>query len=418
MSDVYLSSSAPPTGSPVAPLADSSEYFAWAYAIAAGIGILAVFLSPALWPIPSATIVFYYVLGHRRAKDGGTIFEFADSVYYLGFTLSVGSLLASLDPFALRGKPDPETIFHYFGLGLLTTLIGIVLRTVVQQFYRLPSETVEAANRRVREETNQLVSELASLRSRVMEHAATAVMTYQDQLLPQLGELATSAALVAGRFSSAANVALLIETNSNKVASAVDRLGISYDGATRTFDAEHLRFIEAHKSFASDLALASSAIEQASHAAAVGLNDVRASANSGASSLGALVQAIRPTSETAEGLRHALAAVTVGVSEASGALHDGIARLKKQARSVQGAAGSIQRSSDAIEQVDLGGHLSTLALQVEKLASSVGDQQQLTVKETGVLAESVASALSACQSLHKAVQEIADILTVRLEGSA
>src|SRR5438105_15330873 len=92
-----------------------------AYLLAVFAGLVSVFVSRDLWLIPLLAMTVYLAAGYAPALRSGFIFEFADSFYYLGFTLSVGSLLASLDPFHTKGVPDPTKVFHYFGLGLFTT---------------------------------------------------------------------------------------------------------------------------------------------------------------------------------------------------------------------------------------------------------------------------------------------------------
>src|SRR5262249_4817920 len=76
-----------------------------AYGVAVLTGIVPVFVSPQLWFVPVLAMAGYFLYGYGVSREGGFVFEFADSLYYLGFTLSVGSLLASLEPFHAASRP-------------------------------------------------------------------------------------------------------------------------------------------------------------------------------------------------------------------------------------------------------------------------------------------------------------------------
>src|SRR5438552_8918566 len=98
------------------------------YGMATVVGALAVFSSPkGLWFVPIVIMLVYLGFGLQLARRSGMVLEFSDSFYYLGFTFTIASLLASLDPFHFdpAKNPEPAVILHYFGLGLFTTLIGL-----------------------------------------------------------------------------------------------------------------------------------------------------------------------------------------------------------------------------------------------------------------------------------------------------
>jgi hypothetical protein len=119
------------------------------YAICTVLGAGPVFLSTRLVLFPLLVMAFYLAFGLRAAQKQGFALEFADSFYYLGFTLTIASLLASLNPLHPDAKPDPQNVLHFFGLGMFTTLFGVTGRTVLQMFYRAPDESIEVTNRRI-----------------------------------------------------------------------------------------------------------------------------------------------------------------------------------------------------------------------------------------------------------------------------
>jgi hypothetical protein len=73
--------------------APGAHYFGWLYLVAWALGTFPLFADPdhRLWFVPWIVMLGYGLLGHAKAEQTGTMFEFADSFYYLGFTLSVGA---------------------------------------------------------------------------------------------------------------------------------------------------------------------------------------------------------------------------------------------------------------------------------------------------------------------------------------
>lgn len=168
-----------------------AHFFGWLYLAAWAVGTFPLFADPGhrLWFVPWIVMLIYGVVGHGKAEQTGTMFEFADSVYYLGFTLSVGALLASLDPFNPNATPDAERLFRLFGLALITTLFGVVGRTALQTFYRLPSETIEEVNQRLTAEARRYVDRLSELTASMDRILTTQVQTTEAKLLPQFATM-------------------------------------------------------------------------------------------------------------------------------------------------------------------------------------------------------------------------------------
>lgn len=161
----------------------ANESLLGAYLSCAIIGGVAVAYSPDLWIFPVVTMVFYFVYGHGRAAREGYVLEFADSVYYLGFTLTLMALFGSLEPFqwGQRDPLDPDSVMHHFGLGLITTLLGVLGRTGLNMFYRTPTESLESIKRQITEEAGDYLETLQLLNGRA-----------RDVLSGTLGELETT----------------------------------------------------------------------------------------------------------------------------------------------------------------------------------------------------------------------------------
>jgi hypothetical protein len=167
---------------------NTAEGRAYAYFLAALGGLVPVFLwqEPPLaflllWP--SSVMLIYAFFGLDDAKGAHLTFEFADSFYYLGFTLSVGSLLAALHPFSsVRELPEGMQMLRYFGAGMMSTLVGVIGRTVMQLFFRSSGETVESTNARIDEAASQYLENLGALNQRALNLLANGQSTVEQQL--------------------------------------------------------------------------------------------------------------------------------------------------------------------------------------------------------------------------------------------
>ena len=90
-------------------------------------------------------------LGFLIYKKSTTIYinvNDPDYFYYLGFIFTIGSLIAGFLPIAFGGitqRFQYETILSAFGLGMLTTLIGLIGRMVLIQLFEKTDADTESA---------------------------------------------------------------------------------------------------------------------------------------------------------------------------------------------------------------------------------------------------------------------------------
>ncbi len=169
-----------PQETPGASKKASKANLAVPYALATVFGSVAVFVSPDLWWVPIAGMFLYLGFGLNEARRDEFTLEFSDSFYYLGFTLTIASLLASLRPFS--GGTSTSEVLRYFGLGLFTTLVGVIGRTVMQMFYRTPGETIEATNQRIEVLTRDYLSNLEHVNDRTKTILGSTLTTLETDL--------------------------------------------------------------------------------------------------------------------------------------------------------------------------------------------------------------------------------------------
>jgi hypothetical protein len=105
---------------------------------------------PLIGPVV-ATVLYCLIASHQIATKRRHDYEqTADSCYYLGFLITLFSLIASL--LALGGgglAPGNSIVLERFGAALGTTVIGMLFRVMLVQFRKSPEEKSTEANARI-----------------------------------------------------------------------------------------------------------------------------------------------------------------------------------------------------------------------------------------------------------------------------
>jgi hypothetical protein len=92
---------------------------------------------------PLLVMAVYIAIGWRLARTAESVSQFADSVYYLGFLLTLTSLVVALG--GLEGDKDVSSIITLFGVKLVTTLVGLGVRVYLTNFRPSVEDSVEVA---------------------------------------------------------------------------------------------------------------------------------------------------------------------------------------------------------------------------------------------------------------------------------
>ena len=351
--------------------AEGAHYFGWLYLAAWAIGTFPLFADPnhRLWFIPWLVMIGYGLLGHAKAEQTGTMFEFADSVYYLGFTLSVGALLASLDPFNPNAKPDAERLFRLFGLALITTLFGVVGRTALQTFYRLPTETIEEVNQRLTAEARRYVDRLSELTTSMDRILTTQVQTTEAKLIPHFASLETALRATVSDLTVIAGAAQALKATVTDATSALDTMTAQYRARS---------------------------------------SDITTSHDSIVSSANQLSSALSGASDS----------TVASVSQFS----DAVDILDQQTKSVSSALNKIttdleraQSAHSNLMERDFTSALDTFAQQLDALSNATANQRKLTEGEVDMLQQQVTSTLAAARDVAAALEEITTVVLTRIQ---
>jgi hypothetical protein len=101
-----------------------------------------------------AIMVSYFYQFKKGGEPHGLIDTFADSVYYLGFILTLVSLIISMMFFDVNeGALSASYILAQFGAAMITTLLGMVFRIIYKQF----DATLESSQLTAREALDETV---------------------------------------------------------------------------------------------------------------------------------------------------------------------------------------------------------------------------------------------------------------------
>jgi hypothetical protein len=206
---------------------------AWSYFVACIIGLAPVFIAPeGLWWVPAVVMAGYAAVSLPKAQQHGLELEFADSFYYLGFTLSIGSLLASLHPFNPNATVSAKDELRFFGLGMLTTVIGVIGRTVLQLFYRTVEEGIEETNRRIQqsartylETINQLTQHSQELLRRAQANGQTLLTEAEKGLTAQKASIESASESIRTAMNGIAEGAHELPPPIRRVAKRLDKIG-------------------------------------------------------------------------------------------------------------------------------------------------------------------------------------------------
>ncbi len=217
--------------------------FAAPYFVAVVTGGASAYLNA--WWIAIPAMLFYLFHGLPKARKEGIIIEFSDSFYYLGFTITIFSLLAAADPFGLHGTPTEsgKDILKSYGLGLTSTVIGIIGRNVIQLFYLAPNETTESTAARVAEETAELLRNLEALGRQarfLVEETATRL---QNSVTAATGRVELELADLASRLAQVKNTIEAVSIDPSRIVSSFQVVEASSrraaDGIDRALTEHH-----------------------------------------------------------------------------------------------------------------------------------------------------------------------------------
>ena len=136
----------------------TSRQLTVAFVICLTIGIGTMWLHPFA---PCAPLLMYAALGFFLTKDQKNSDRFADSLYYLGFLLTLCALLGAL--VGLGKEPDPVFVAKSLGAGLSASILGLGMRVLLIQFRGTVADQEEEAKVSIEDQADKIKKALTGL---------------------------------------------------------------------------------------------------------------------------------------------------------------------------------------------------------------------------------------------------------------
>lgn len=187
--DSSLVSAATPTAANVDGLPGGqrqlSHWFIGAFLVGLGGELLS------LWWVPGLAIFGYFLIGARLTSQMKNTERFGDSLYYLGFILTIWALIFSLGPFRSTDLTlKSSEVILQFGIALTSTAVGMTLRIwLLQRRHTLvdqdeeSSETVARLVAAVVKELEGAVQAVAAARLRMSADMQGTAKSLSDQVV-------------------------------------------------------------------------------------------------------------------------------------------------------------------------------------------------------------------------------------------
>lgn len=108
--------------------------------------------------LPGLVVLFYAIFIFNKGRNVLNLDQLGDSVYYLGFILTLAALILAL--YDLSDDPTAEDIIPKFAIALTTTVVGIFVRVFMSQFAASQEDINEMSERMLSDTALSLKTQL------------------------------------------------------------------------------------------------------------------------------------------------------------------------------------------------------------------------------------------------------------------
>lgn len=179
------------------------------------LGTGSIFIEPYF---PALAMGLYILYGQSQKRQHRSILDFADSVYYLGFTFTLISLAIGI--YRLDEPSIGElNIVDLFGTAVITSIIGIIWRSLLLQFYKPSTELEDEVTNEVANKADELLNNLEKVNQVILEDLKI-LPEYMKQSVDELNKIMEGVvANTSAQFESAFEPSLENLKNSFKASS-------------------------------------------------------------------------------------------------------------------------------------------------------------------------------------------------------
>lgn len=331
-----------------------------AFLAALGGGIVAELLFQSLAGAISASgaMIAYFAFGLATEKSARNTERFADSLYYLGFILTLAALFFAMVP-AISGARSisSQVIIEKFGIGIATTFIGMTLRIILIQLRPTVSDQEEEARESIASYVTQLNSQITGAIRDIQKFRDIAIVSTSEtarKLTQELSVLSQSSKEAVEASNSAINqsVSDIVKQMNSSIEEVLNRL--------------------------KRLDIPENVLSERLEAAAISLSrdienlrtSLHSSSNSFSEALQSSVGTMAKINSDITGLHQVISAASANVAEAAGVSKQLVDGTKEFAAGAADASTSMQRFKDtatALAQIltDVNSNLENRAKSLE-----------------------------------------------------
>lgn len=232
-----------------------------AFSISAIMGVILIF-SVAFFGIGqiysmflSACIIGFYWLIYSQGNSPRKLRDiFSDSVYYLGFLLTVLTLIASMSAFGFSEQElSANNVLSQFGMAMVTTLMGLFIRVYYKQFdvslHKVEDEAQETLENSI--ETVVIKMKIVTENLTVFSNTISDKISEMDNGCKDVAKIFDETAQII-RESSLENLESLSEGCSTKINESLEKIDQHSRQSLHELAATANEFTNIHRDFATD----------------------------------------------------------------------------------------------------------------------------------------------------------------------
>lgn len=184
------------------------------------------------WPVAMGSIIVYFGLGLTLNPSEKNSEKFADSLYYMGFILTIWALIFSLQPWkeSTAGITAAQ-ILPLFGVALVSTALGMTLRIVLIQSRNTVFDQEEQARESIDQHVGIMIQE--------MQRSNTLLRSTNETLAARGDELVVTLRkqLVDANQDTIKQLGTLVDSCKTKVEEQLGQIGPAIEDAKKKLQA-------------------------------------------------------------------------------------------------------------------------------------------------------------------------------------
>ena len=201
-------------------------------------------------------MIFLGLIIYKKSRGNSVNINDPNDFYYLGFIFTIYSLIAGFLPYAFIPTGEvinEKKVLSAFGLGMLTTFVGLAGRQILLQLFDKPDDETENTRIRIQNKATEFSDSLQKLTERMNNN--------MDKFANKFEKTNAKITEVSNKFSE----------QFEKVSTSLEKMENKFDGAIN-------KFVSIADKKESDLLRFSDSLEKAGNSASVSLSKISTNA--------------------------------------------------------------------------------------------------------------------------------------------